>query len=61
MPIATPEVHNRMLDAAKAGEYAPPPARTVAHRRLAAAPLRIARQIVEHLEPRKLFIGMRVE
>ena len=36
-------------------------ARTVAHRRLAAAPLRIARQIVEHLEPWELFVGMRVQ
>ena len=36
-------------------------ARTVTHRRLAAAPLRIAWQIVEHLEPWELFVGMRVE
>ena len=33
----------------------------VAHRRLAVAPLRIARQIVEHLEPWELFVGMRVQ
>ena len=36
-------------------------ARAVAHRRLAAAPLRIAWQIVEHLEPWELFVGMRVQ
>ena len=36
-------------------------ARSMAQRRLAAAPLRIAWQIVEHLEPWELFVGMRVQ
>ena len=34
---------------------------TIAYRPLATAPLRIARQIVEHLEPWELFFGMRVQ
>ena len=66
LPVrASPEAQTSSQDRRRPrqalGVSLPRLARTVAHRRLAAAPLRIAWQIVEHLEPWELFVGMRVQ